>query len=257
MITQNRMILVAYVVSLLAACGGGGGGDSSSPSSSSTPAATQQSATGSWTGSMKDGAGTTTVVNGVIAPDGRLIFFYGPAYSSGGMQADASVVIANISLNPFYETKTPANDIYSQVSTSGKVVTGTSLTLDLTNGLWPARSETFTMTASADYSSPSSLALVTGSYVTSGGASFAIAANGALTGNLIRSGQTCSSTGTVSLINTSKNLYSVSLTNPCYVGTQTGYGYITYIGGVKYFVMGVANGFSTTTAYTIFYAGHT
>jgi len=221
--TLNLLALVMSVA--LTACGGGGGGG--------TPVA-QQSAEGVWVGSTTSSSGTTTPAIGLILDTGEYFFGTGSDYSgvSFGTASVSGATVSSSNMRDYY----PSLGSLVSGSFTGSVTTNSTLSVNVSevySGTTYTGTGNFTFDSS--YNEPSSLATIAGTYVSPNafGTSYtyAVDANGVLTG----SSTNCTFAGQLTVRNSAKNIYNLSLTtgnaagHTCAVGARTLQGAATYV----------------------------
>lgn len=200
------LIMISASITFLA-CGGGGGGNS-------TPAGSTQSTAGIWTGTSTNGSNSLT--------------FIGLCDSQGNFRSsssDNSVDVGQLTVTG--ATFAGTGEIYNPAAVSsitfsnGIITTGISI-----SGQWSGGGESGALSATFDqlYNRPVTLASLAGSYVgvftdgTSG--SLTLQADGTYTSNPVGS-----FSGSVTLPDTSKNLFSVTYTNLGSNETLSGLGF--------------------------------
>ena len=219
--------LLALAMSLLlTACGGGGGGGGGTPP-------TQQSAEGVWVGSTTSSSGTSPAI-GLILDTGEYFFGTGSDYSgvSFGTASVSGATITSSNMQDYY----PSLSSLVSGSFTGTVTTNSSMSVNVSevyNGTTYTGTGSFTFDAT--YNEPSSLATIAGTYVSPNafGSSYTytVDANGVLTG----SSTNCSFAGQLTIRNSAKNIYNLSLTtgntagHTCAVGARTLQGAATYV----------------------------
>ncbi|BDU51962.1 hypothetical protein [Limnohabitans sp. INBF002] len=210
----------------LTACGGGGGGGGSP--------ATQQSAEGVWVGSTTSSSGTTTPAIGLILDSGEYFFGTGSDYSgvSFGTASVSGTTITSTNMQDYY----PSLNALIQGTFTGSVSTGSNLNVNISETY---SGTTYTGTGSftfdTTYNEPSALATIAGTYVSpnafSSSYTYTVDANGVLTG----ASTNCTFAGQLTVRNSAKNIYNLSLTtanttgHTCVVGARTLQGAATYV----------------------------
>ena len=209
----------------LTACGGGGGG--------ATPA-TQQSAEGVWVGSTTSSTGATTPAIGLILDTGEYFFGTGSDYSgvSFGTASVSGATVTSSNMRDYY----PSLGSLVSGSFTGSVTTNSTLSVNIFE-VYSGTTYTGTgnFTFDSTYNEPSSLAMIAGTYVSPNafGTSYTytVDANGVLSG----SSTNCSFAGQLTVRNSAKNIYNLSLTtgntagHTCAVGARTLQGAATYV----------------------------
>jgi hypothetical protein len=210
----RRLLCLGAAVGALNACGGGGGGGDNPPLSPSGDA----NATGLWQGPFASSDGSTRGFNMLVAPDGR---FAGTIDSTGG---NGRLVLGtgNTMLNMFSATGT----VFAQAGeallpngqasdpltvSSGAVVARASLSGTLSGG---GESGSFALTYEGVTSRGASLQAIAGVY---GG--YPLLPGGLVSSSLVVSGNVvtfandggCNGAGTITVIDTSLNMYSWSM----------------------------------------------
>lgn len=219
----SSLVLLASMV--LTACGGGGGGGGGT--------VTQQSAEGIWVGSTTSSSGTTTPAIGLVLDTGEYFFGTGSDYSgvSFGTASVSGSTITSSNMRDYY----PSLSALVSGSFTGSVTTGSSMSVNVSE-VYSGTTYTGTgnFTFDTKYNEPSSLVTIAGTYVSPNvfGTSYTytVDANGVLTG----SSTNCTFAGQLSIRNSSKNVYNLSLTtgnaagHTCAVGARTLQGAATY-----------------------------
>lgn len=219
-----RSHLVLTLALLVSACGGGGGGGSP---------VTQQSAEGIWVGSTTSSSGTTTPAIGLILDTGEYFFGTGTDYSgvSFGTSSVSGATISSSNMKDYY----PSLSALVNGSFTGTISTGASLSINVSE-VYSGTTYTGTgnFTFDTRYNEPSSLATVAGTYaspnVFSTSYNYTVDANGVLTGASTK----CTFNGHLTVRNSTKNIYNLSLTTAnvtgqtCPVGARTLQGAATY-----------------------------
>jgi hypothetical protein len=227
---MRTLKLLALAISIfLTACGGGGGGGD-------TPAATVTSAEGVWVGSTTSSTGTTTPAIGLILDSGEYFFGTGTDYSgvSFGKASISGSTITSSDMRDYYPT---LNALVPGTFT-GSVTTGSSLSVNVSetyNGT--AYTGTGSFTFDTTYNEPSSLATIYGTYVSpnafSNSYTYTVDANGVLSG----SSTNCTFAGQVTVRNSAKNIYNLSITTGDTTGHTCALGVRTLTGAATYVVM--------------------
>lgn len=222
---RMHLVLTLALTIGLTACGGGGGGGGA-------PVA-QQSAEGIWVGSTTSSSGTTTPAIGLILDTGEYFFGTGSDYSgvSFGTATVSGATISSTNMKDYY----PSLSALVNGSFTGTVSTGSSLAVNVSE-VYSGTTYTGTgsFTFDARYNEPSSLATIAGTYVSpnvfSTSYNYVIDANGVLTGTSAK----CTFNGQLTVRNSAKNIYNLSLTTAnvtgqtCPVGARTLQGAATY-----------------------------
>lgn len=219
-----RSHLVLALALLVSACGGGGGGGNP---------VTQQSAEGIWVGSTTSSSGSTTPAIGLILDTGEYFFGTGTDYSgvSFGTASVSGATISSSNMKDYY----PSLSSLVNGSFTGTVSTGSSLSVNVSE-VYSGTTYTGTGSFTFDtrYNEPSSLTTVAGTYVSpnvfSTSYNYTVDANGVLTGASAK----CTFNGQLTVRNSAKNIYNLSLTTAnvtgqtCPVGARTLQGAATY-----------------------------
>ncbi|WP_146100108.1 hypothetical protein [Limnohabitans sp. TS-CS-82] len=218
--------LALFSTCTLVACGGGGGGGSGTP-------ATQQSAEGVWVGTTTSSSGTTTPAIGLVLDSGEYFFGSGSDYSG--------VTFGNASVSGSTITSSNMRDYYPSLGLvsgtfTGSVTTGSSMNVNISetvNGT--AYTGTGSLTFDPTYNEPSSLATIAGTYISpsafTNSYTYTVDANGVLTG----ASTSCTFAGQLTVRNSAKNIYNLSLTtgstpgHVCAPGARTLQGAATYV----------------------------
>ena len=218
-------LLALFISIALTACGGGGGGGGPT---------TQQSAEGVWIGSTTSSAGTTTPAIGLILDSGEYFFGTGSDYSgvSFGTASVSGSTITSSNMRDYYPS---LNTLVSGTFT-GSVSTGSSMNVNVSetyNGT--AYTGTGNFTFDTTYNEPSALSTIAGTYISpnafSNSYTYTVDANGVLTG----SSTNCTFAGQLTVRNSAKNIYNLSLTtgdtagHTCALGARTLQGAATYL----------------------------
>ncbi len=225
---MRTLKLLAFVMSLaLTACGGGGGGG--------TPV-TQQSGEGVWVGSTTSSTGTTTPAIGLILDTGEYFFGTGSDYSgvSFGTASVSGSTITSSNMRDYY----PSLNALVSGTFTGSVSTGSAMNVNVSetyNGT--AYTGTGNFTFDTTYNEPSALATIAGTYVSpnafSNSYTYTVDANGVLIG----SSTNCTFAGQLTVRNSAKNIYNLSLTTGNAAGHTCAVGARTLIGAATYVVM--------------------
>ena len=213
-------------ITALIGCGGGGGG-----SSAPVP---QQYADGIWVGSTTSSNGSITPAIGLILDTGEYFFATRSDYS--GVSFGNATVSGNTISSSNFKDYYPSLSAFVSGTINGTVTTQSSINVNVVeyyNGTTYTGTGAFTF--NSQYNEISSLATIAGNYVSPNAFlnqySYSVDANGNLTGQTTK----CSFTGQVTIRNTSKNMYNLSLStsnrggNVCEAGTRILNGVATYV----------------------------
>lgn len=225
---KRMSALVLLVSMILTACGGGGGGDSGPVS--------QQSAEGIWVGSTTSSSGTTTPAIGLILDTGEYFFGTGSDYSgvSFGTASVSGSTITSSNMRDYY----PSLSTLVSGSFTGSVTSGSTMSVNVSE-VYSGTTYTGTgnFTFDAKYNEPSSLATIAGTYVSPNafGTSYTytVDANGVLTG----ASTNCTFAGQLSIRNSAKNIYNLSLTTGSTAGQTCAVGARALQGAATFTVM--------------------
>jgi hypothetical protein len=222
---KSNSILILAVTASLAACGGGGGGGSTS--------SVQQSAEGIWVGSTSSSSGNVIPSIGLVLDTGEYFFGTGTDYS--GITFGTLTVSGSTVSSTNMKDYSPQLNALINGSFTGTVTSGSTMSVNISevyNGTTYTGTGSFTF--DPKYNEQSSLATIAGRYVhpnAFGGAyNYTVDANGVLSGATTK----CTISGQLSLRNSSKNVYNLSLTTrnapgqTCPAGQQTLSGAATY-----------------------------
>lgn len=220
-----NLLFFVFSITLTACGGGGGGGDNST---------TQQSAEGIWVGSTTSSSGANTPAIGLILDSGEYFFGTGTDYS-GVSFGTASVTGSTITSSDMRDYYTSLNALV-QGTFTGSVSTGSSMSVNFSetyNGT--AYTGTGSFTFDTTYNEPSALSTIAGTYASpnafSNSYTYTVDTNGVLTG----ASTNCTFAGQLTVRNSAKNIYNLSLTtsnaagHTCAVGARTLQGAATYI----------------------------
>lgn len=220
----NLLVLVLSIT--LTACGGGGGGGDNQ--------ATQQSAEGVWVGSTTSSSGANTPAIGLVLDSGEYFFGTGSDYSgvSFGKASVTGSTITSSNMRDYY----PSLNALVTGTFTGSVSTGANMSVNVSetyNGTTYTGTGSFTFDTT--YNEPSALSTIAGTYVSpnafSNSYTYTVDANGVLTG----SSTNCTFAGQLTVRNSAKNIYNLSLTtgnaagHTCAAGARTLQGAATYI----------------------------
>lgn len=197
-------VVVIYIsASLLVARGGG-----SSSTSNLPPPDPPQSVSGIWNGTATSSAfGTSSDVVGLISESKEAFFI-----TSQGGQDHGTVAVSGSKVTGSLHAIAPTGQFFPDGSSATTIsVTGTVHTKSTLSGSFSGGGDTgtFSLTYNSLYDRPSSVALVTGTWLTSDGILISVDQFGQFNGS-DTSG--CVLSGQVSIINSSFNAYKVNLT---------------------------------------------
>jgi hypothetical protein len=224
----RRGVVTAFVLvlSLVAGCGGGGGGGDDDD------AEFDNEATGIWTGTHTPDGKTGVSALFVAEPNGRFAASSSLIYLSGTGSVSGDQLSATATGWP------PSGTSFGDGSAKGSFsLTGFLFEENRSESSYSGAGESgrFVFTYDATRSNrPASLALVAGSYVTSGQSALAINSNGVMTLNS-PNGPNCVGNGQVSVPDASRNVYAWSMTfSGCTSGNgaASGVGFMEDFGGV-------------------------
>lgn len=225
---QRLKLFAIALATVLTACGGGGGGGGSPT--------TQQSAEGIWVGSTTSNSGSTSPAIGLILDTGEYFFGTGSDYSgvSFGSATMSGATISSTNMKDYY----PSLNALVNGTFTGTVATGSSLSVNISE-VYSGTTYTGTGSFTFDtrYNEPSSLATIAGTYVSpnvfSSSYTYTVDANGVLTGTSAK----CTFNGQLSVRNSAKNIYNLSLTTANAAGQTCPAGARTLQGAATYTVM--------------------
>jgi hypothetical protein len=223
--SQTRVVVAALTAfaALVAGCGGGGGGGDEDDEEF------DNEATGIWNGTHTPDGRTGVPATVVAEPNGRFVVVSSLVYLSG---------TGNVSGDRLSATATgwaPTGTSFANGSATGSFsLTGTVFEGNRIDTAYAGASESgrfvFTYDA-AQANRPASLAVVAGSYTTSGGGALAINSSGAMTLNS-PNGTNCVGNGVISVPDASRNVYAWSMTlSGCTAGNGNASG-VAYLGDV-------------------------
>ena len=223
----SRSLCLTLVIGLTA-CGGGGGGG--------TSAATQESAEGIWLGSTTSSSGTVTPVIGLVLDSGEYFFGTGSDYSgvAFGTASVSGGTISSTNLRDYY----PSLNALVGGAFTGSVVTGSTMQINVSetySGTTYIGTGSFTFDPT--YNEPSVLKTIAGTYISpttlSNYYSYTVDTNGVLTG----SSTNCTFAGQLTVRNSAKNVYNLTLTTGNTAGHTCAIGVRTLLGAATYVVM--------------------
>jgi hypothetical protein len=246
MMRKIRITLIALAASLAALAIAGC--NSSIYGGMSNPMPTDASATGIWGGTDSV---TGLNVAGYVDPAGEAVFirsdgvqFAGPTQVSGDTLVAAVVGYANFG-STFSDGST-----YGLGTLNGTVASGSTLTLSLsfTTNAGTAATGSWSLTFSSLTNSGSSLNAISANYTdTASGSVITISGNGLITGQ--NPANSCVVNGTITVVNSSYDIYQVSLT---YEDCTGGY---AVLNGLQLTGLAVFNPNTSPTRMTISVAG--
>lgn len=220
-----RFLSLILFVGLTACGGGGGGGD--------TPTS-QQSAEGIWVGSTTSSSGSVSQAIGLVLDTGEYFFGTGSDYSglTFGTASVSGGAISSTNMRDYY----PSLSALVPGTFTGSISTGSTMNINISetySGTTYAGTGNFTFDTT--YNEPSALATIAGTYVSpyafSSSYTYTVDANGVLTG----SSTNCTFAGQLTVRNSARNIYNLSLTtanvtgHTCSVGARSLQGVATYV----------------------------
>ena len=235
-------LLGALAALVIAGCNGGMYGGMSNP------VPMNASATGIWGGTD---AVTGLNVAGYIDPAGEAVFIRadGVQFAGGTQVLGDTLVAAVVGYSNFGSTFTDGST-YGLGTLNGTVATGSTLTLSLsftTNG-GTAQAGSWSLTFNTLTNSGSSLNTISANYAdTASGSVISISGNGVMTGQ--NPANSCVVNGTITIINSSYDIYQVSLTYENCTGSYA------VLNGLQLTGFAVLNPNSSPTQLTISVAG--
>jgi hypothetical protein len=214
----------------------------------SNPMPTNASATGIWGGTDSV---TGLSVAGYIDPAGEAVFIRADGVQfAGATQVSGSTLVAAVVGCANFGSTFNDGSTYGLGTLNGSVATGSTLTLSLsftTNG-GTAQTGSWSLTFSTLTNSGSSLNTISANYTdTASGSVISISGNGVMTGQ--NPANSCVVNGTITIINSSYDIYQVSLTYENCTGSYA------VLNGLQLTGLAVLNPNSSPTQLTISVAG--